>query len=258
VVGLLLLGAGPAVGSAGPVDRAFPGGTFSQLAINDGPTAGSFANLSYEYTGCGKMTGETSCTWRIDVGLAPDGSELCASLADPMIWSSGEQNGNGSIASGPRSFALRGTPGQVLCVFLTYTLVGEHAGAEFSEGGSKVLDSVVMAPGLLSPIEAIERRIIEANTAASLQPPPSYPALTISPDCRTLRIGNVSYFFSYHQMGCRKAGDLASMAHSSRRAPNGYHCASRPNGGRRCWRRGHPRKYVEWRPPNPVPAAAPR
>lgn len=253
---MLLIVVAPAAGSAGPVDRAFPGGTLSGLAINDGPTEGSFANLAFTYEGCGKQAGETACTWKLDVGLAPDGFELCPNELEPgsTIWTSGEQTANGSVASGPQTFGLRGTPGQVLCIALHQTSSGEHEGWPFHSGGSAVLDAVVMGPELISPIEAIERRIIAASTAASPEPPPRPAQFMVSPDCRTATLGDVTYVFVYRQMGCRKATNLARMAHTSRSPPSGYHCA-RKQGGRRCWRQGHPKKYVEWRLPRGRPAS---
>ncbi|HEU4392151.1 MAG TPA: hypothetical protein VFR04_00805 [Solirubrobacterales bacterium] len=248
-LGSLLLTAAPALGAAGPVDRAFPGGTISQLAINDGPTEGWFADLSFQYSDCGKAAGETACHWRIDVGLAPEGAELCPSASNPLIWSSGEQSGNGAVSSGPQSFGLRGTPGQVLCVLLTRTSEGEWEGGKFKNGGLEGLEAVLMGPELISPIEAIERKIINASPAASVAPPPLQPSFRVDSSCRRATVGNAVYVFVYRQLGCRKAKDLASMAHLSGTAPNGYRCAARASGGMRCWRRGHPRKYVEWHVP---------
>lgn len=257
IVGLLVaivtlaIGAAPSAGSAGPVDRTFAGGAISGLAINDGPTEGSFADVSYEYEDCGKQPGETACTWQIDVGLAPEGFELCPDHFEPAatIWSSGVQTVNGPVASGPQTFALRGTPGQVLCVVLRQTSSGEYEGWKFSSGGTVGLDAVVMGPELISPIELIMRRIIAASPAAPVALPPAPTPFLVSPDCRTVRIGNVEYVFRYRQMGCWKARNLATMARISRAAPSGYHCAARESGGKRCWRQGHPRKFFEWRVP---------
>jgi hypothetical protein len=251
----LLVAAAPAAGSAGPVDRTFPGGALSGLAIDDGPTEGSFANLTFTYDGCGKQAGETACTWQLDVGLAPDGYELCPNELEPAstIWSGGEQTANGSVASGPQAFDLRGTPGQVLCVVLHRTSSGENDGWPFHSGGSSVLDAVTMGPELISPFEAIERRIIAASPAATPQPPPRPAQFVVGPDCKTATLGDVSYVFVYRQMGCRKATNLARMAQVSHTAPPGYRCASRA-GGKRCWRQSHPKKYVEWRIPRGRPA----
>src|SRR5215208_5922533 len=118
-----------AAASAGPVDRPFPGGHIDQLAINDGPTEGSFAGVAYEFSDCGAAH-EVACTWQVGVGLAPDGFELCPSDRDALatIWASGEQSANGAVASGPRSFPLRGTPGQLLCVVLDQTSTVEREG----------------------------------------------------------------------------------------------------------------------------------
>ena len=257
---LSLCVAAAAAASAGPVDRAFPGGHIDQLAINDGPTEGSFADVAYEYSGCGGAAHEVACTWRVDVGLAPDGFELCPSNREALatIWTSGGQSTNGAVASGPRSFALRGTPGQLLCVVLDQTSTVEWEGWKSTAGGSTVLDAVVMGPELISPIEALERRIAAASPPAQTEPPPIPPAIAVSDDCRTLSIGDVSYVFVYRQMGCWKARNLATMAHLSHAAPSGYRCAAKEGGGKRCWRQGHPKKHLEWHLPRGRGAAAPR
>jgi hypothetical protein len=257
---LSLCVAGSAAASAGPVDRALPGGRISQLAINDGPTAGSFADLAYEYRGCGAAAHEVACAWRVDVGLAPDGFELCPSNREALatIWTSGEQSANGAVASGPRSFVLRGTPGQLLCVVLDQTSTAELEGVKSTTGGSTVLDAVVMGPELISPVEALERRIAAASPPARIEPPPVRPAIVFSGDCRTLSIGSTSYVFAYRQMGCWKARSLATMAHLSQAAPSGYRCMRKEGGGRRCWRQGHPKKYFEWDLPRGRGAAGPR
>jgi hypothetical protein len=257
---LSLCVAAAAAASAGPVDRAFPGGRINQLAINDGPTEGSFADAAYEYSGCGAAAHEVACTWQVDVGLAPDGFELCPSNREALatIWTSGEQSANGAVASGPRSFVLRGIPGQLLCVVLDRTSTSEWEGWRSTVRESTVLDAVVMGPELISPIEALERRIAAASPPAQTEPPPIPPAIVVNPDCRTLSIGNVSYVFAYRQMGCWKARNLATMAHLSRAAPNGYRCTAKEGGGKRCWRQGHAKKYFEWHPPRGRRAAASR
>jgi len=241
--------------SAGPVDRAFPGGAISQLAIDDGPTQGSFANISYQHDGCGTHTGETACTWQVDVGLAPEGFELCPSTleAAKTIWSSGEQTANGTVASGPKAFALRGTPGQVLCVILNQTSSGEVSGWKFKSGGTTVLHAIRLDDDLVTPIEAAELKIVRASPPAAIEPPPAATPFFVSPDCRALTIGTTHYAFIYKQIGCRKATNLAKMAHLSGADPSGYRCADKTAEGQRCTRKGHPRKYVEWRLPRHRP-----
>jgi ribosome modulation factor len=258
LVALSFSGAAVAVASSGPVDRSFPGGEISQLAIDDGPTAGSFANLVYEYSGCGTQAGETACTWQVDVGLAGEAAELCPSTVDASrtIWSSGERSTNGRVESGPETFALRGTPGQLLCVVIHTTTSGEEQGGYwgYTESSSALLAAVVMGPGFPGPIEALERKIFNANPPAQPQPPPYPSNFAVSPNCRALTIANVSYVFAFHRIGCRKATNLATMAHLSHAPPSGYLCANKESGGKRCWRQGHPDKYVEWHIPRGTPA----
>jgi len=235
-----------AAAAAGPVDRPFPGGAISRLAINDGPTQGSFADVSYRYEGCGAQAGETACTWQVDVGLAPEGFELCPSTleASRTIWSSGEQTADGTVSSGPKAFALRGSPGQVLCVVISQTASG---------GSSAVLEAIRIDDDLVSPVEAIELKIVRASPpAAPASPSPPTPFF-VDPDCHALTIGTTRFVFLYKQIGCRKATNLATMAHLSGSNPGGYRCSAKTAGGMRCSREGHPRKYVEWRLPRNVP-----
>jgi hypothetical protein len=252
---LLLAGfATVAAASAGPVDRPFPGGAITQLAIDAGPSQGSFANVSYGFDKCGTQTGETACTWRVDVGLAPEGFELCPSTLDPLmtIWTSGEQTANGTVSSGPATFALRGTPGQVLCVVLSQTSSGQEGDWKFKGGSSTVLTAIVMDQDLVGPIEAIELKITRASPAAPTELPPIPTPFYVSSNCRTLTIGTTQYAFLYRQIGCFKATNLAKMTHVSPSPPSGYRCRDRADGGMRCSRQGHPRKFVEWRLPGSV------
>jgi hypothetical protein len=241
-----------ATASAGPVDRAFAGGEISQLAIDDGPTQGSFANVGYRYDGCGARPGETACTWTVDVGLAPEGFELCPSTltAAKTIWSSGEQTANGAVASGPKAFALRGSPGQVLCVVLSQAASGEEGGGPYKQGGSAVLHAIRLDDDLVTPVEAAELKIIRASPPATIEPPPTPTPFFVGPDCHSLTIGTTRYAFHYKRIGCRKATTLAKTAHLSGADPSGYHCAGKAASGRRCSRVGHPGKYVEWRLPH--------
>jgi hypothetical protein len=243
--------AGNAVASAGPVDRPFPGGAISQLSINDGPTQGSFASVDYQYGLCGTQPSETACTWRVDVGLAPEGFELCPSTLEPTrtIWSSGEQIANGQVASGPKAFPLKGSPGEALCVVLSQTSSGEDGGVKFKSGSSTILQAIRMDDDLVTPVEAVELRIRRASPAALVEPVPTPTPFYVSANCRTLTIGTTRYAFRYRRIGCHKAANLAQAAHLSGTEPGGYRCNDKPSGGMRCSRQGHPGKYVEWRPP---------
>ena len=242
-----------AVASAGPVDRPFSGGAISQLAINDGPTQGSFANVSYQHDSCGAKPGETICTWQLDVGLAPEDFELCPATLEAarMIWSSGEQTADGAVASGPKTFALRGSPGQALCVVLSQTASGEEAGEKYKDSSSVALLSIRIDDFLVGPIEAAELRVIRANPPAVVGPPPTPTPFFVGPGCRSLTIGATRYAFLYKQIDCYKATNLAKMVHVSGGSdPSGYRCREKAAGGMRCSRKGHPRKYVEWRLPD--------
>jgi hypothetical protein len=252
-VGLALVLATAAAASAGPVDRAFPGGQVSGLAINDGPTQGSFSNLAFDFERCGTEPGETACTWQVEAGLAPDGFELCPSTleAAKTIWSSPEQTANGPIASGPKTFALMGAPGQLLCVVLHRTSSGEDGGVPFDHSESTVLEALVMDSDLLTPIEAKELEIIRASRPAQIEPPAPPVRFMVGPSCRGLTIGATRYVFVFHGISCHTASSVAKMAHLSGASPDGYRCASSPGGGMRCRRRGHPEKYVEWHLPTP-------
>jgi hypothetical protein len=240
-----------AVASAGPVDRPFSGGMISQLAINDGPTQGSFANVRYQYARCGAQPGETACSWQLDVGLAPEGFELCPATleAGRTIWSSGEQTANGAVASGPKTFTLRGSPGQALCVVLSQTASGEAAGEQYKDSSSVALLSIRVDDDLVGPIEAAVLKVIRASPPAALKPPPTPTPFFVGPSCRSLTIGATRYAFLYKQIGCHKATNLAKMAHLSGSDPSGYRCHAKAAGGMRCSREDHPRKFVEWRLP---------
>jgi hypothetical protein len=246
-----------AAASAGPVDRPFPGGEISQLAINDGPTQGSFADVSYRHDGCGARPGETSCAWTVDVGLAPEGFELCPSTmeAAKTIWSSGEQTADGAVASGPKAFALRGSSGQVLCVVLSQTTSGEEEGWKYKQGSSTVLHAIRLDDDLVAPFEAAELKIIRASPPATIEPPPIFTPTSffVGPGCHSLTIGATRYAFLYKQIGCNKATNLAKMTQHSDADPGGYSCTDKAGGGMRCTREGHPGKYVEWRLPHRRP-----
>jgi hypothetical protein len=248
-VALLLLTASASIAAAaaGPVDRPFPGGGISQLAIDDGPSHGSFSNVAFQFDQCGTRPGETACTWRIDVGLAPEGFELCPTAfeAGKTIWTSGEQFANGAVASGAKAFGLRGTPGQVLCVVLSQTSSDPQGVA----GSSTVLKAILMDQDLVTPVEAVELKILRASPPAQIQPPPTAIPFYVSSNCRSLTIGATQYSFSYRLMGCRKATNLAAAAYRSATAPNGYRCTTKASGGKRCWRQGRSKRYLEWHLP---------
>jgi hypothetical protein len=259
-VALALIAATAAAASAGPVDRAFPGGQISQLTINDGPTQGSFSDLAFEFDRCGTEPGETGCTWQVEAGLAPDGFELCPSTleAAKTIWSSPVQTANGTVASGPQTFALRGTPGQVLCVVLHHTSSGESSGVPFNRSDSSVVEALVMDTDLVTPREAAELKIIRAGPPAKIEPPALPDRFMVGPSCHALTIGTTRYVFIFHRIDCRTATNIANMAHLSGASPGGYRCKGRPDDGMRCQRRGHPEKYVEWHLPTPRVVRVPR
>ena len=63
--------------------------------------------------------------------------------------------------------------------------------------------------------EETEQRIRAANPPAYPIPPTEVPTLAVSANCRSLKIGSTRYAFAFRRMGCRKATNLATMAHLS-------------------------------------------
>jgi hypothetical protein len=249
---LLILPAGSA-SAADVYEAAWDGGHLTATA-NAGFTAATIESVSVSFDGCGTTAGETGCTWEAIVTLH-SGSERCnpATPADQVVWDSGLQTGNGSIADGPKTFALEGCRGQSLSMRLEHDKTYESGGPVVGSGGASVWGLFTFG---YHPIAEAEQRIIEASPPAVLPPPPAPSLLTVAADCRSLTIDDASYVFSFRRIGCHKAANLAKMRHLSGRAPSGYHCRNvAANGGVVCWRIEHRDKRLEWRLPGTKPAA---
>ena len=235
---------------ANVTDATFSGGSLTGLAVDAGFTQGSFQNLSYRYEDCGTEPAEETCTWELRVSLYSDPARRCVASTpeSQLLWDSGKESGNGSVDLGPLSFALEGCRGQILSV---YYEAMKTFNPEEEEGPWKTLSSGSSAPLLSIAIgaesfEEAEQRVRAANPAAHLDPPMVAPTLAVSANCRSLKIDSTRYAFVFRSIGCRKATNLATMAHLSGAAPSGYACKAKQGEGKRCWRRGHPEKYLEW------------
>jgi hypothetical protein len=248
----------PAAAVATVTDATFPGGSLTGLTVDPAFRQGSIQNLSYRYEECGTKAAEKTCTWEVRANLFSGPGQRCEASTpeSQLLWDGGEKSGNGLLESGPLSFALEGCKGQVLSVYYEAMKVFDPDAEEgpwklLSEGTSASLFMIVI--GAESSGEAAEQRIVAANPAAHPAPPPA-PALAVRADCRSVRIGRSVYAFAYRGMGCHTATSLVTRVHLSGGAPSGYACKAAKGGGRRCWRRGHPEKYVEWhrRPANPA------
>ena len=244
--------AAPAAAVANTTDVSFDGGDLTGLAFDAAFSQGSFQNLSFSYDDCGTEPAEVTCTWDLRMSLFSDPARRCVSSTpeSQLLWDSGERSGNSAVESGPLSFALEGCRGQILSVYYEEK---KTFNPEKEEGPWKTLSSG-SSGALLSfeigaeSVEEIERRIREANPASHPTLPAGIAPLAVSANCRSLKIGSTRYSFVFRHMGCRKASNLAAMAHVSGGAPSGYACKALQGNGERCWRRGHPEKYVEWRP----------
>jgi hypothetical protein len=240
----------PSAARASTADVSFDGGGLTGLMIDPAFSQGSFQNLSYNFHDCGTEPGEATCIWDLRMSLYSDPARRCVAGTpeSQLLWDSGERSGNGTVESGPLSFALEGCKGQILNI---YYEAKKTFNPEEEEGPWKVLSSGSSATLLLleigaESVEEIEQRIRAANPASHPTPPPPLATLAVSANCRSLKIGSTRYSFSFRRMGCRKAANLAAMAHISRGAPSGYVCKALQGEGERCRRRGHPEKYVEW------------
>jgi hypothetical protein len=243
--------AAPGAAVATPTGATFPGGSLTGLVVNEGFTQGSFQNLAFSYDGCGTQPAEATCTWKVEVTLSSDPAGRCnpATPETQQVWSSGTRSGNGSVESGPVSFALEGCRGQVLAGFVTTAKtfdVDEQDGPWIVVGSGGGYSLFAIGIGAESVREA-EERIIAASPPAQPASAEIPPRLMVSADCRSLMIGSTRYAFVFRRMGCRKATNIARIAHWGSR-PSGYRCVDR-QGGKRCSRQGNPKKYLEWHLP---------
>jgi hypothetical protein len=253
--------ASPHTAFASTTDVSFGDGSLTGLSVDAGFSQGSIQNLSYSHTDCGTEPAEATCIWDLRMTLYSDPARRClaGTPESQLLWDSGERPGNGTVESGPLSFALEGCRGQILSVFYEEK---KTFNPEEEEGPWwKVLSSSWSATLLLleigaESVEEIERRIREASPAAHPTLPPLPLTLAVSANCRSLKIGSTRYSFAFRQMGCRKATNLAEMFHVSRGAPSGYVCKALQGEGERCWRRQRAEKYVEWHLPSRAPRQA--
>jgi hypothetical protein len=222
-------------------------------------TKATIENVSASFDECETATGEASCTWEVILTLHSDPERRCnpATPEDQVVWSSGPQSGNGTLADGSKSFPLEGCPGQNLLIRIEWHKTYDESGGPVIQTGGA--SQWALFPFGSHPIEEIERQIRDASPPATIPPPPIPTALVVAGDCRSLMIGNVVYLFSFRRIGCHKASNLAAMRHVSGGAPGGYHCRNGgAGGGVLCWRVGHPEKRLEWRLPGTKPVARPR
>jgi hypothetical protein len=239
----------PATAIAGVTDVTFDGGSLTGLEVDSAFSQGSFQNLSYRYEDCGTQPAEKTCTWELRTDLYSDPAWRCvpSTPESQLLFDSGEKSGNGVVESGPLSFALEGCRGQILSAHYeekkTFNPEEEEGPWKLlSQGSSGTLFWIVIG----EPFEEPTQWIPTSN-------PPAYPgppALAISANCRSLKIGSTRYAFVFRRMGCHKATNLATIAHMSGAAPSGYRCRDKQGGGKHCWRREHPKKYVEWHLPS--------
>jgi hypothetical protein len=251
----------PVTAAATPTGATFPGGSLTGLVVDEGAfTRGSFENLAYTYDGCGTQPAEATCTWEVTVTLSSDPAGRCspASTESQVVWSSGTRAGNGSVESGPLSFALEGCRGQVLAGFLTTAKtfdIDEQSGPWIIVGNGGRQSLFAIGIGAESVKEA-EERIIAASPPAESTAPEPPPRLMVSADCRSLMIGRTRYAFVFRRIGCHKATNIARIALWGSR-PSGYRCVDKRGGGKRCIRQGNPKKYLEWRLPADRPRPGP-
>lgn len=253
----LLLFAPPTAMAADIYESSWNGGHLIASANGDF-TEATIESVSVSFDDCGTRPDEATCTWNAKAILYSH-ADRCdpTTPEEQVVWDSGWQSGNGTVADGPLVFPLEGCRGQTL-VFR----IGESRSYEESASPPPwvQIEGASLWPLFTfgyHPFEEAEQRIVTANPPASPELPPMPHNLTVAPDCRSLTIGNASYRFVFHRIGCRRASDLATMVHISGRAPSGYHCRNGA-GGVVCWRIGHPEKYLEWRPPGTRPVARPR
>jgi hypothetical protein len=253
---LALLFLPPAGAEAADTYEASWNGGYLTATANAEFTEATIEAVSVSFDQCGTEEGELTCTWEARAVLVSDPESRCnpGTPGRQVVWTSGEQSGNGTVSDGPTSFPLEGCRGQ--------TLIFEVEEKKTYEEGVKppwVLVSRTSIWGLFTfgyhPVEEEEQRIITASPPAN----PEYPHLqpnfvprtfALGPDCRGVQLDSTRYVFAFGQMGCHKAGNLAQTRFRSGRAPRGYACQNLLREGVRCRRRHKPAKFFEWRLPS--------
>lgn len=242
--------------AADAYEASWNGGQITATANADF-TEATIETVSVSFDECETATGETSCTWEARFILESDQASRCnpTTPEEQVVWSSGNQSGNGTVTDSGKRFPLEGCRGQSLSMVEEFHKTYDETAGPFritggSTGGS--LFSFGYHPG-----EEEEQRIINANSPAS-PPPPFVPNFSPAPfvlasDCRSVTIGDQRFVFSFAHLGCGKAFRLAQKRYYNGAAPTGYACHRRA-GGVLCWRQGQPQKHLEWRLPGTKPA----
>jgi hypothetical protein len=219
-------------------------------------TEATIESVSVSFDGCGTDPKAATCAWEALATLHSSPESRCdpTTPEDQVVWESGPQPDNGTVAAGPISFPLEGCRGQTLVFEVADEMTYEAGPISWARHGA----IWTMFTFGYHPVEEAEARIINSSPPASPALPPMPTTLAVAADCRSLTIGEVSYVFAFRRIGCRKASNLAAMRKVSGSAPTGYHCRNgKANGGVLCWRIGHPEKYLEWRLPGTKPAPRP-
>jgi hypothetical protein len=239
----------PAAAIADVTDVTFTGGNLTGLEVDPAFTQGSFQDLSYRYEDCGTQPAEEACTWEVRAHLSSNPARRCvpSTPESQLLFDSGERSGNGTVESGALSFALEGCRGQTLSAYYeekkTFNPEEEEGPWKLlSQSSSGTLFWIVIGESFEEPTQWIPTSNLPAY--------PAPPALAVSANCRSLKIGNTRFAFVFRRMGCRRATHLATTAYISGSAPSGYTCRAKQSQGKRCWRLGHPEKYVEWHLPS--------
>ncbi|MGE5527080.1 MAG: hypothetical protein ACM3Q9_00250 [Methanosarcina sp.] len=218
-----------------------------------GFTEATVEKFEFAANDCGNYPEAKSCSWEVELTLSSPESRCDSTTPQTQaVYSSGPQAGDGQIAPLPFSFPLEGCRGQTLALHYAFHLTYDESG-----GGSpwRITGAGYQMPLFTfgyHPVEEDEQLITEASPPAALPPfepnfEPQPPAFAVAADCRTLTIGPRVFTFSFRGFGCPKATRLAGIRVLHHRAPSGYACRRRKDGGSRCWRRNNPAKYVEWR-----------
>jgi hypothetical protein len=198
--------------------------------------------------------------WSIEVVLHSSTRDGCPAIApaESVVWSSGEQSGNGSVDSGPQGTPPAACQSHQLTV--SYEFHKTYGPWEEEEPPPPVRITGGGASFPLLPVGLVaetEQKVIDASPPATLPSMPN-PASTdasahrhlrASADCRSLIDGQRRYAFRFHRMGCWKATRLARRAWSGR-VPKGYRCVlERGRKAGRCVKKRNHKKLFAWHPP---------
>ena len=237
----------------GPTDVEFNGGSIAGLWEDEARTRFAFDNLHYEFDQCGTRSHELTCTWSIEVVLRTGPRAGCPPVApsELVVWSSGEQSGNGGVDSGPQGGTFPACQDHSLAVAHRFS----KTYGPWEEEPPPPL--AVLGGGgtfALLPVGAVadaEQAIVDASPPARTEPrqEPAAPRLRIGSRCRSLHFESRRYAFKFRRLGCWKASRLVRLAWPGT-TPRGYRCAVRAQrkAGRGTHRR-NPKKFFAWHPP---------